>query len=434
MQRVPKVMVKSYEWSFLRKREPRFHVPRVRDRLLGWSLPVLGSLVFLVMQSGMLYAQLNPADLQPESYVKLMLDDSSQFYANVLAKPLPDRIIAQTKYGRLEIPLARISSVIDYRYNWVDKQDLMQKAIKNEADDQKYAVSKYLMQPKMPDTSTVVTKDFDVFKGFRYLFDDSAHVILSTAYGDLFFKYPDLDHVDNWSGQGDTRSDFATARYTIYKDPLASQNFLLPTARAFGSGDLFLNDYMIAGLQINYGLTDWLSLNAGGVFMPFLPTTITTATEGVKITPPSIGQLTLAAGFQDVYSHVVRTTRIAFPYLVATYGTWESQVSLLGGISYQSAEDSLGQPYYPVNSFIGASGDMRVGQNLMTGLELYFIGDFGIVPTIFSVRYFENNFTIDAAVVFSLYKAGASGMKTLGDYVFNTTFDIVPMVSASYHF
>jgi len=398
-----------------------------------WTL-LLGILFTLLIASSASFAQIAPADLTPDSYVKLILDDSSQFYVNVLGRPLPDRIIAETKYGRLEIPLARIASVIDYRYNYVDKQDLMREAIKNEADDQKYAVTKFLLLPKLPDTSTVVTKDFDVFKGHRYLFDDSAHVILSTPYGDVFFKYPDLQYVDNWSGQNDRREDFSTARYSTVTDPLASQDFLLPTARGFGQGNLFLNDYMIAGLQINYGLTDWLSLNAGGLFMPFLPTTVTTATEGLKISLPSMDDFTVAAGFQDVYSQVVKVTRIAFPYVAVTYGTWESELTLLGGISYQSTEDSLGNPYYPRDSFIGAGGDMRVGENLKAAIELYFIGDFGIVPTVFSVRYFQNNLTVDAAVVFSLYKAGASSMKTLGDYVFNTTFDVVPMVSGSYHF
>ena len=77
---------------------------------------------------------------------------------------------------------------------------------------------------------------------------------------------------------------------------------------------------------------------------------------------------------------------------------------------------------------------MRVGENLKVMTELYFIGDFGIVPTVFTVRYFENNMTIDAGVVFSLYKAGNRNMKTLGEYVFSTAFDVVPMVSGSYHF
>ncbi|HEX5315863.1 MAG TPA: hypothetical protein VFX22_04350, partial [Candidatus Kapabacteria bacterium] len=114
-------------------------------------------IIFIVIAGNQAVAQIAPADLTPDSYVKLILDDSSQFYVNVLGRPLPDRIIAQTKYGRLEIPLARIQSVIDYRYNYVDKEDLMREAIKNDADDQKYAITKFLSQPKLPDTSTVLT-------------------------------------------------------------------------------------------------------------------------------------------------------------------------------------------------------------------------------------------------------------------------------------
>src|SRR5581483_1576711 len=286
---------------------------------------------------------------------------------------------------------------------------------------------------KLPFLSTVATKDHDIFIGHRYLFDDTAHVILSTPYGDLFFKYPDLDYVDNWSGQNDRREDFSTARYTNAKDPLSSQDFLLPTARSFGSGNLFVMDYMIAGLQLNYGVSDWLSVNACGLVAPFLPTSVSTATAGVKITPLSEDLFTVSAGFQGVYSSVVKVNQIAFPYLAATYGTWESELTILGGYAFQD-NDSLGFHTYPKNSFIGVSGDLRVGENLKAAIEMYFIGDFGIVPTVFSVRYFQNDLTVDAGVVFSLYKAGASGMKTLGEYVFNTAFDVIPLVSASYHF
>ncbi|SRR5579883_3619166 len=379
------------------------------------------------------FAQLAPQDLTPDSYVKLQIDDSSEFYVNILGRPLPDRIIAETRYGRLEIPLRRITGVIDYRYNYVQKDDLKRDALKNEADAQKYNVTQYLSRPKIPDLSRVATKDHNLFTGHRYLFDDSAHVILQTDFGTLVFKYPDIDYVENWSGEGDRRESFVTSAYVAVKDPMASQDFLLPTARAFGEGHAFISDYMVAGLQLNYGVTDWMSLNGGGIFAPFLPTTVNAGTAGIKLTPLASDLFTAAAGFQGVYSKVVKLNRIAFPYVAFTYGTWESELTLLGGYAWQS-NDSAGFVTYPQNSFIGAAGDMRVGENLKVGLELYFVGDFGIVPTVFSVRYFENDFTIDAAVVFSLYKAGASSMKTLGEYVFNTSFDVIPMVSGSYHF
>jgi hypothetical protein len=379
-------------------------------------------------------AQLRPDELTPDSYVKLVLNDSSQFYAVVLGFPLPDRLIAETRYGRLEIPLSSIAYAIDYRYNWVQKDDLKRDALKNTADGAKFEVERFLSRPKLPDVSTLSTKDHNTFKGHRFLFNDSAHVILSTDYGNLFFKYPDIDNVENWSGQNDTRSEFFTATYLTVKDPLTSQSFLTPNARAFGSGHLFLMDYLVAGLQLNYGVTDWLSMNAGGLFAPFLPTTITTATGGIKITPYAGELLTVAAGAQGVYSQVSKVNRMGFPFVATTYGTWESELTLLGGIAYQSS-DSAGVPFTHINSVLAIAGDMRVGENLKASLEMAFISDFGIVPTMFSLRYFENNFTIDAGVVFSLYKSGYSkNLLTLGEYVFNTTFDVIPLVSGSYHF
>ncbi len=382
-------------------------------------------------------AQLRPDELTPDSYVKLVMRDSAQFYVVVLGRPLPDRIIAETRYGRLEIPLAAISYAIDYRYNWVQKDDLKRDALKSTADEAKYDVSRFLTRPKLPDTSSVATRDHNLFKGHRYLFDDSAHVILSTGYGNLFFKYPDLDYVDNWTGQNDRRETFMTSTYVTSKDPLASQAFLTPTARAFGGGHLFLMDYLVAGLQMNYGVTDWLSLNGGGLFAPFLPTAISTATGGFKITPYFSDLFTVAAGMQGVYSYVTKVDRIAFPFVAATYGTWESELTLLGGIAYQRTSidtNGLTAPENLTNTVIAVAGDMRVGENLKAAIEFVWIGDFGIVPTTFSVRYFENDFTIDVGIVFSLYKAGNRGLPTLGEYVFNTAFDVIPLVSGSYHF
>ena len=379
-------------------------------------------------------AQLTPQQLTPDSYVKLVMKDSSQFYVNVLGRPLSDRIIAETAYGRLEIPLADIADVIDYRYNWVQKEDLRKIALKNAADVQEYNVKQYLGRPRLPDISGVATKDYDVFYGHRYLFNDSAHVILATRWGNVYFKYPDLQYVDNWSGQGDRKEEFFTSTYLTVKDPLASQAFLIPTGRSFGGGHMFVMDYMLAGLQFNYGPTDWLSLNAGGVAAPFLPTPITTATAGLKVTPLTVDLLYFSAGAQGVYSEVNKITRIGFPYVVATYGSWESELTVLGGLAYQSSVDSLKKPYTAVNSVIGVEGDMRVGENLKASIEFYFVENFGIVPTIATMRYFTNELTIDVGIVFSLYKAGYRNLPTLGEYVFGTNFDVIPMVSASYHF
>lgn len=380
-------------------------------------------------------AQLGPQDLDKDFLVKLVLKDSSRFTAYILGKPVPDRIIAETRYGRLEIPLARIDYAEDHRYNYVMKDDVRRISTRNNVDFQANKVTRFLSRPKLPDISTIRTKDHDLFKGHRYLFDDSAHVIVSTAYGNLYFKYPQIDYIDNYSGMNDRREEFITSAYLTSEDKRASQTFITPNARAFGSDNAFVASYMVAGLQMNYGPTDWLSLNGGGVFAPFLPTAVLTGTAGIKITPYQSDVVSLAGGIQGVYSEVVKVTRIAFPYAVATYGNWESQLSILGGISYKNEEDSVGFKYTASNMLLAVAGAQRVGDNLKVMGEMFFIEDFEIVPAIFSMRYFDQDITIDAGVVMSLFTSGnARTTKTLGEYVFNTEFKLIPMVSGSYHF
>src|ERR1035437_11114465 len=87
---------------------------------------------------------LRPDELTPDSYVKLIMQDSAEFYVVVLGRPLPDRMIAETRYGRLEIPLSAIAYAIDYRYNWVQKDDLKHDALRATADEAKYDVARFL--------------------------------------------------------------------------------------------------------------------------------------------------------------------------------------------------------------------------------------------------------------------------------------------------
>jgi hypothetical protein len=389
----------------------------------------------ILLLSTLSYAQLQPQELDKDFVVKLVLRDSSRFAAYVLAKPVPDRIIVETRYGRLEIPLAHIEYAEDYRFNYILKDEIRKIATRNNIDFQNNRVTRFLTRPKLPDVSTVRTKDHDVFKGNRLLFDDTAHVILATAYGNVIFKYPQISYIDNYTGEGDRREDFFTATYLTAEDRRASQTFITPNAHSFGEGHTFISSYMLAGLQLNHGITDWLSINGGGVFAPFLPTPVLTGTAGIKVAPLQSEMFAMAAGVQGVYSEVVKVTRIAFPYIAATYGGWESQLTILGGISFKNEEDSLGFKYTAQNALLGVAAALRVGENLKLMSEMFSIEDFAIVPAIFSMRYFEDNLTVDAGVVLSLYTAGtARTNRTLGEYVFNTEFKLIPMVSGSYHF
>ncbi|MDP4230198.1 MAG: hypothetical protein Q8916_07305 [Bacteroidota bacterium] len=377
---------------------------------------------------------MRPQDLARDYLVKLVMNDSSQFYGIVLQKPLPDRILFQTRNGRLEIPLKDINYAVDYRFNFVMNSDLKKDALTNATDVEKYHLSQLLSLSKLESPSVVHTTNHDIFRGYRYLFDDTAHVIISTDWGELYFRYPDLQSIDNYSGTNDRRKEFYTPTYLSVKDPMASQGFVTPNGIPFGQGNNFLSDYLLGGLQINFGPTDWLSLNLGGVFLP-LKTNITVATGGAKFTPLATDLWHASIGAQGMYSEVVKTTKLLLGYGAVTYGDWESQLTLFGGYTINHT-DSLGYKNTKNDELLAVQGALRVGENLKLGMEFFFISNFGIVPVLISMRYFENNLTIDIGVVFSLYKSGEDRTsKTIGEYVFNVPdFPLVPVISGSFHF
>jgi hypothetical protein len=381
-----------------------------------------------------LHAQMRPQDLSRDYLVKLVMNDSTSFYGIVLARPLPDRILFQTRNGRLEIPLRDIYYAVDYRFNFVMNDDIKKASLANRVDVEKFHLTQLLTDPKLETPSVVHTNALDNFRGYRYDFDDTAHVIISTDWGELYFTYPEIKSIDNYSGNNDTRKDFFTTSYLSVKDPMASQGFITPNGIAFGSGNNFLSDYLLGGLQINSGITDWLSANLGGVFLP-LKNNIIVATGGAKFTPYSSDLWHISAGLQGMYSQVVKTTHLALGYGAVTYGTWQSQLSLFGGYTINHT-DSLGYQNTKNDQLFIIQAAQRVGENLKLGVEFFFISNFDIVPVLISMRYFDNSLTVDIGVAFSLYKAGAvQTEKTLGEYVFNVPdFPIVPAVSLSYHF
>ncbi len=108
-----------------------FALPSVGRTPLRMTFKGLWLLIFILsFLSASAFAQMPPDQLVPDSYVKLFLKDSSEFYVLVLARPVPDRVIVETAYGQLEIPFSRIDYAIDYAYNWVQKGDLKRAALK----------------------------------------------------------------------------------------------------------------------------------------------------------------------------------------------------------------------------------------------------------------------------------------------------------------
>jgi hypothetical protein len=407
-------------------------IPRFFDSL---RITVIAFLLLLLFQQALSAQTMHPEDLSRDYLVKLVMKDSSQFYGIVLSKPSRDRMLFLTRNGRLEIPLKDVYYAVDYRFNFIMNDDIRKASLSNTVDVEKYHLTQLLSSSKLETPSIVHTHGLDMFRGYRYLFDDTAHVILSTDWGELYFTYPEISYIDNYSGNNDKRKDFFTTAYLSVKDPMSSQGFVTPNGMAFGEGNNFLSDYLLGGLQINYGPTNWLSMNLGGVFLP-LKNNIIVATGGAKFTPFSSDLWHISVGAQGLYSQVLKITHLGLGYAAVTYGTWESQLTLFGGYTINTT-DSAGHSINKKNDEIFAiQAAQRVGENLKLGVEFFFISNFEIVPVLISMRYFDNDLTIDVGVAFSLYKSGAlQNTQTLGFYVFNVPdFPIVPVISGSYHF
>ncbi len=380
------------------------------------------------------FAQMKPTDIGKDYLVKFVMKDSSEFYGIVLQKPVPTRFVVATRYGRLEIPASDINYAIDYRFNFVMYEDIKKSAIANMTNFEKKNLGVYLNYNKLETQSILKADNVEIYRGYRYMFDDSAHVILATDWGDLFFIYPNIKSVDNYSGNGDKRTDFFSREYLTLTDPRHWQGFITPNAMAMGEGKGSINNYLIASLQVNYGITNWLSANIGGSFIPFLPSTVKVATGGIKITPYSQNPWHISVGGQAMYSEITKETRLLFGFATATYGNSDANLSILGGYAVKRETDTI--TYNAQNPLLAFMGAARVGENLKIIGEMFFVDDYPVVPFMATLRYFTQRWTVDVGVVFSLFKAG--GLKTtetIGESIFGVSeFPIVPVIAGSYHF
>lgn len=395
------------------------------------SLVTCSLIVFFALTS---FAQMKPSEIAKDYLVKFYMKDSSEFYGIVLQKPVPTRFVVATRYGRLEIPASDINYAVDYHFNFVMYDDIKKSAIANMTNFEKKNLGVYLNYNKLESQSMVTSEKSELFKGYRYMFDDSAHVIIATDWGDLFFTYPDIKKIDNYTGNRDTRTDFFSREYLALTDPRHWQGFITPNAMAIGAGKGSINDYLIGSLQLNYGFTDWLSANIGGAFIPFLPNTVKVVTGGLKVTPYSVNPWHVSVGGQALYSEVTKETKLLFGYATATYGNADANLSILGGYAVKEETDTI--TYSAQNPLLAFMGAARVGENLKIIGEMFFIDEYPVVPFMATLRYFSQRFTVDVGVVFSLFKAG--GLKTtetIGETIFGVSeFPIVPVIAASYHF
>ncbi|MEP7235598.1 MAG: hypothetical protein ABI778_09905 [Ignavibacteriota bacterium] len=408
-------------------------------RLLSW-LAVIFSAASLHAQTPVIV--LSPEYLSAGDQVKIVMKDSSHFFGTVLGKPLSDRILFQTRNGQLEIPFSDMKEVIEFRKNDDLRDDLKDQLKENAEEVEKFRLRDLLSHSVMDRSSIIFTRGHDAYHGYLIADIEAPHIIITTDWGELYFNIKDVSRIKPYFDNYETKNEYEPDHpswakledTTTYVDPIASQGFITPNGIAYGKGNFYVMDYLFGGLQINYGLANWLSLNAGGVLLP-LSTTLRVATGGFKITPFASRSWAISLGGQGVYSGFIKTTHLGLAYGALTYGDRGSHLSIFGGYTFDRT-DSLGYVNTKHDEIFAVEAAKKVGDHTKIGIEFFFVSNFDIVPLILSLRYFTNRISIDLGVVLSLFKAGAvKTTKTLGEYVFNVAdFPVLPILSGSYHF
>ncbi len=192
-------------------------------------------------------------------------------------------------------------------------------------------------------------------------------------------------------------------------DPTAYRVITMPTARSVDSGKIFAANYDAAGWLAGYGLTDRLTVLAGGVYVPPAISYNLVLTGGARYELYREGSLRAAAGMQATYSRTDLSTIVLLsPYAVASLGDDDSRISLGLGYTWRrhTPRDSAG-PFTRRAVVGGIGGDIRIGYHWKVASEAYVLEDASIQPLVTTLRYFGEHYAVDVGIGVDLAIAGS---------------------------
>ncbi|MBC8145552.1 MAG: hypothetical protein H7X80_08190 [bacterium] len=196
-------------------------------------------------------------------------------------------------------------------------------------------------------------------------------------------------------------------------DPTTFRNVLLPTARSIGDGRAFIASYDVAGVLAGYGLTDRLSVIAGGMYVPgFIGSPIVDVTAGAKYEFVREDYVRVAGGFQFNQSITDSSSiAVAAPYAVASIGDDDSRASVALSYAARRHTPESGAPFTREALVLAAGGDVRIARNWKVAAEGFVIegidqqadesrgGTSDVWGTTATVRYFGDQFALDAGAL-----------------------------------
>ncbi len=202
---------------------------------------------------------------------------------------------------------------------------------------------------------------------------------------------------------------FEAPRLPLYEkpifDPTTFRRILSPSARPLAKGSGFLASYDVAGLLAGYGVTDQLSVLAGGAWVPEGLGDFTAVSAGAKYALVDRETFDLSAGVQaNLTTSPASDIVSAAPYVVADLGTRDYRVGATLGYSWRrhTPSDTTIAPFERRALLLGLGGDYRLARHWKISGEAFYITGSEIEPLALTLRWFNQRLAVDAGIVLDL--------------------------------
>ena len=190
-----------------------------------------------------------------------------------------------------------------------------------------------------------------------------------------------------------------------FQDPNRTRYLYAPSAMMLRKGEGYFSQKQLLFSSVNYGLTDYLTVQAGAVLPAWLTSGGFNFIGGVKVGGSVTDRLHLAAGAQVLTmpgSSWIGTAGLLFG--TTTYGTPDAHLSLGVGTPVVIS-GGLGQELFPRDVILTVSGNVRVGQRVALITENWALPTLlyrnGALPMANSLaaRIFGEQWAVDIGVI-----------------------------------
>jgi hypothetical protein len=240
--------------------------------------------------------------------------------------------------------------------------------------------------PPVDSTAVVALRltDGSEFVGRVVAVDDSSLTLLTLAAARVMLP---RRSIASWR----VRRGVTTARGFQAADPNTTRLFFGPTARTLPQGSGYFADYFLFFAVVGYGVHDRLMLSGGVSLVPGASNQLVyvAAKAGLVRSP------TFAFALGGVWGTVpgVAGASLGSGYGVATFGTEDHAVTLLGGYPFTAAKVAS-EPLFMLG------GETRLGSRSKLLAEFWKFPATDQVPVNFGVRWFGDRIAVDFGFIY----------------------------------